>query len=318
MTSVLVTVDTPDGVIDLTVPAEHTIGDILGVVAPGVGSEDLGGWTLSEPGGRALDSTQTLEAAGVLDGTRLCLVPSGVDQPTPRRPVEPPLRRPVGASARLIVPDRMQSPERIATAVAAFLGRRRHPGARGPLDRMREAWTWTDHERRLEWLLTRPRIHRSIFIGVVGHRSDELAETLADTLARARVERVALVDGGMGGAITHRLGVLGTGFEAIASGLQRRDVTSFEQDLLFGRTRLGTLAVPAPGAHLPEDATVRGLLDGLTAHAGLIVVDCGTLEHQNAQLMERCDQIIMSTTGVAPPCDRQTIGAIWADVELSQ
>jgi hypothetical protein len=183
---------------------------------------------------------------------------------------------------------------------------------------MRQAWTWTDHERRLEWLLTRPRIHRSIFIGVVGHRSDELAETLADTLARARVERVTLVDGSMGGAITHRLGALGTGFEAIASGLQRRDATSFERDLLFGRTRLGTLAVPAPGARLPEDATVRRLLDGLTAHAGLIVADCGTLEHQNAQLIERCDQIIMSTTGVAPPCGRQTIGAIWADVELSQ
>lgn len=208
----------------------------------------------------------------------------------------------------------MRTPERIATAVDALLGRHRLPGAGGPLDRMRQAWTWTDHGRRLEWLLTRPRIRRSILIGVLGHRSDELAESLADTLAAVRLERVALVDGG--GAITRRLAEPGAGFETIASGLQRRDVTSFERDLLFGRTRLGTLAVPAaPSTRRPDDAIVRSLIDGLTSHAGLIVVDCGMPEHPNAALLERCDQIVVSTTGVVPPCERQTIVAVWRGAE---
>jgi hypothetical protein len=203
------------------------------------------------------------------------------------------------------------------TAVGAFVGRHRPPGAGGPIDRIRQAWAWTEHARRLDWLLTRPRIRRSIFIGVVGHRSNELAESLADTLAAARLERVVLVDGGGGGAITRRLREPGAGFDAIESGLRRRDVTSIERDLLFGRTELGTLAVPVdPSTPGPDAATTRRLCDSLPAHAGLIVVDCGTFEHTNTALMERCDQIVASTTGPVPHFEGQTIGAIWGHADL--
>jgi hypothetical protein len=314
VTSVLITIVTPDGPLDLAVPAELTIGHLVDIVRSGPqAAGDLRRWTLGEPGAAPLDPSQTLQAAGVLDGVCLSLVP--VDHPVRRGPTDASIR--VAGGDRRIVPEPTPTAERILTALQAFAGRHRPPGASGPVDRMRHAWTWTEHERRLEWLLTRPRIRRSIFIGVIGHRSDELAESLADTLSAARHERVALVDGGVGGSITRRLREVGAGFEAIESGLRRRDVTSIERDLLFGRTDLGTLAVPVdPSAPLPDAATMRRLCDSLPAHAGLIVIDCGTFERPNAALTERCDQVVVSTTGVVPHVDGQTIGAIWGDVEL--
>jgi hypothetical protein len=312
VTSVLVTIETPDGPLDLAVPADLTIGRLVDIVTSGLQAD--GSWTLCEPGTAPLDPSQTLETAGVLDGVRLSLVPVGVGRAVRREPPETSAR--VSADERKIIPDRTPTAARAVIALQAFVGRHRPPGANGPADRMRQAWTWTEHERRLEWLLTRPRIRRSIFIGVVGHRSDELAESLADTLSAARLERVVLVDGGIGGSITRRLRDLGAGFDAIESGLRSRDVTSIERDLLFGRTDLGTLAVPVdPSTPLPDTATMRGLCDALPAHAGLIVLDCGTLERPNAALAERCDQMVVSTTGVVPHTDRQAIGAIWGDGE---
>jgi hypothetical protein len=320
MTSVLITIETPDGPLDLSVPAQLTIGHLLDIVTPDrVGFGDLRGWTLGEPGGTPFDSSQTLEALGVLDGARLSLVPAGVDHPIRCRPSAPSTRVTADDRSRRVIPGRTPTPERILIALNAFVGRHRPPGARGPVDRMRQGWAWTEHERRLDWLLTRPRILRSILIGVVGHRSDELAESLADTLAAARLERVALVDGGTAGSITRRLREVGAGFEAVESGLRRTDLTSIERDLLFGRTDLGTLAVPVdPTAPLPDAATMRRLCDTLPNHAGLIVIDCGTLELPNAALMERCDQMVVSTTGVVPHVDGQAIGAIWGGVQLPQ
>jgi hypothetical protein len=221
--------------------------------------------------------------------------------------------------ARRIIPDRTPMRERVTTALSALVGRQRPSGAHGPFDRMRRAWVWTEHERRLNWLITRPRIHRPISIGVVGHRSDELAESLADTLEAARLERIVLVDGSSGGAITRRLREIGSTFQEIESGLRRRDVTSIERDLLFGRTALGTLAVPVDAsAPLPDGATMRRLCDSLVTHAGLVVMDCGPLDHPNAALLERCDQLVVSTTGVIPRLDGQIIVAVWGDTEPSR
>lgn len=317
MTSVLITIETPDGPLDLSVPSHITIGQLLGIVAP-TAPGDLEGWTLNASGGTALDPAHTLEAAGVLDGVRLSLAPAGADQAVHHRPPTPSIRVSAIDRAGRILPDRTPTRERVTTAISAFVGRRRPRGAHGPFDRMRQAWAWTEHERRLAWLVSRPRIHHPISIGVVGHRSDELAESLADTLETARLERTVLVDGGPGGAITRRLRELGSTFQEIESGLRRRDVTSIERDLLFGRTALGTLAVPVdPSAALPDGATMRRLCDSLTAHAGLIVMDCGPLEHPNAALLERCDQVVVSTTGVIPRLDGQVIGAVWGDTEPS-
>lgn len=317
MTSVLITIETPDGSLDLAVPTQLTIKDLLDIVARGVaGLGDLGGWTLSRPDGTPVNASETLEAVGVLDGTRLRLVPAGVDQPAVHRPEAPTIRAAAGDRARRVVPERAPTRARVTTAISALTGRHRPPGADGPLDRMRHAWAWTDHERRLDWLLTRPRLRRCIFIGVVGHRSDEVAERLAETLDGARTERVVLIDGGMGGSITRRLREVGDGFEAIESSLRRRDVTSIERDLKFGRTKLGTLAVPIDStATLPDAATMRRLCDSLPAHAGLVVVDCGSQERPNAALVDRCDQIVSSTTGVVPRFDAQTIAALWGDHE---
>ncbi len=219
-------------------------------------------------------------------------------------------------SAR-VVPGRMPTIERALTALKAFSGSHRPPGAHGPIDRMTHTWTWTDHDRRLEWLLTRPRIRRSVFIGVVGHRSDELAEALADTMAASRLERVVLVDCGAAGVISRRLREAGSGFDGIESGLSRTDLSSIERDLLFGRNDQGTLVVPIdPTTAPPDAATMRRLCASLSSHAGIVVFDCGALAAPNATAVECCDQVVASTTGAIRDFDAQLIAAIWGDGEL--
>ena len=99
MSSVLLTIETPDGPLDLSVPAHTTIEDLLDIVTQG-GFE---GWTLREPRGRPLDPTLTLEAAGVLDGVRLRLVAADADH------AEEPQRR-VTHPALRVIPDRTCSP----------------------------------------------------------------------------------------------------------------------------------------------------------------------------------------------------------------
>lgn len=315
MTSLLVTVETPGGSLDLAIPAHLTIEDLLETMAQGMASlGDLREWTLCERGGTPIDPSQTLEAAGVLDGARLSLVPIGADQPSDRTPTERSVRVAVGDRARRVVPERTPTAERISTALNALVGRHRPPEARGPLDRMRQAWAWTEHQRRLDWLITRPRLRRGIFIGVAGHRSDEVAERLADTLDRVRTERVVLVDGGVGGSISRRLRETGAGLEAIEAILRRRNVTSIERDLVFGRTNLGTLAVPVdPSAPLADAEIMRRLCESLPAHAGLVVIDCGPHDRLNAALIERCDQLVSSTMGSTECFAVQTIAAVWGD-----
>ena len=103
MTSALITIETPDGPLDLSVPTQMTIANLLAMMAPSViGAErDLRGWTLSEPGGVPLDSSQTLEEAGILDGVRLSLRPAGVDRPIDSLPVTPATRVSATAEASL-------------------------------------------------------------------------------------------------------------------------------------------------------------------------------------------------------------------------
>ena len=313
MTGVLVTIDTPDGPVDLSVPPQVTIERLLAMLSTTMtGSHDLRRWTVMDERGTVIAPSSTLEEAGVLDGSRLSLTPAGVES----QPDTPAASRSVRVSAHdrasRIIPDRTPTAERILTALSALIGHHRPPDSHGPLDRMRRAWAWTDHGRRLEWLLTRPRIRRSVFIGVVGHRSDELAEGLADAMSASRLERVVLVDGGGAAAISRRVREAGEGLETIESGLRRRDVTSIERDLLFGRTDRGTLVAPTdPSTPPPDAATMRRLFDSLPAHAGLIVIDCGTLETPNAALLERCDQIVVSSTGAIPRFEVQAIAATW-------
>jgi hypothetical protein len=317
MTGVLVTIDTPDGPRDLSVPAQVTIEGLLEMLSPTVsGSSGLRGWTLMDEHGTVITPSSSLEEAGVLDGTRLALAPAGVARQTGAPPASPSVRVAAHDRANRVIPDRTPKAGRVLTALSALIGRHRPPHSHGPLDRMRRAWEWTDHGRRLEWLLTRPRIRRSVFVGVVGHRSDELAERLADTVAASRLERVVLVDSSGTAAISRRLRVRGAGLETIESGLRRRDITSIERDLLFGRTNRGTLVVPTDPSHPPPAAaTMRRLCDSLRAHAGLIVVDCGTPETPNAALLESCDQIVVSSTGAMPRFEVQTIAATWGGDE---
>lgn len=313
MTNVLITIETPSGSVDLSVPARVTITDLLEMLAPVVGGHALG-WTLTDQHGPPIDESATLAEAGVLDGTRLALTPAGAEPPAVAAPTEPEVRiSPVDRAAR-VIPGRASTRERLAVAGRALIGSHRPPGAGGPVDRAVRAWEWTDHGRRLEWLLSRPRILRTVFLGVTGHRSDEVAEALADALTANRLDRVALVDGSPSAAVSRRLQHPGSGFEAVESSLRRRDLSSVERDQLFGRTCHGTLVVPRdPTTHASDASSMRRLCESLTTHAGLVVIDCGTSEAPNGPMLDLCDQIVVSTTGPIRRFGAQTIAALWGE-----
>jgi hypothetical protein len=311
MTNVLITIETASGSLDLSVPARVTMTELLEMLAPMVGVHARE-WTLTNRHGPPIDETATLEEARILDGTRLALNPADPEPPTmaPQQATASPVDR-----AALVIPDRASNRERVAIAARALIGSHRPPGAGGPVDRAARAWEWTDHGRRLEWLLSRPRIHRTVLIGVTGHRPDEVSEALADTFTANRMDRVVLVDGGVSAAVSRRLQHSGSGFEAIESALRRRELPSVERDLLFGRTRHGTLVVPRdPATDAPDGSSMNRLCESLATHAGIVVIDCGTY----AGVIHLCDQIVVSTTGPAPRFPAQTIVAVWGDVQLPQ
>ena len=314
MTNVLITIETPSGPMDLSVPARVTITELLAILAPVVESHPVE-WALTDPHGVPLDPAATIEDTQILDGTRLTLAPANAGPPVDDTP--PAVRiSPVDRAAR-VIPDRSSTRERVAITARALLASHSPAGAGGLIDRGARAWRWTDHERRLEWLLSRPKLRRTVFIGVTGHRHDDVAGSLADALTANRRDRVVLVDASTSAAVTRRLLHSGSGFAAIESCLQRGDVPGVERDLLFGRTRHGTLVVPRDLTRArPDGSTMERLSDSLATHARLVVNDCGPSTDPTRSMIDRCDQVVLSTTGPTPRFSAQTIVAVWGEGPL--
>jgi hypothetical protein len=63
---------------------------------------------------------------------------------------------------------------------------------------------------------------------------------------------------------------------------------------------------------------MRLMTDSLPIHATLIVIDCGSAEQPNAALVQRCDQLVASTTGAVPASTVQTIAAVWGEAETAR
>ena len=311
MTNVLITIETPAGPVDLSVPARVAITDLLELLAPHVDGHTPG-WRLTRRHGPPIEGSETLEQAGVLDGTRLALVSGATTGPPAGDAAAAPAPRVAAANhAARAIPDRVSTHERLTIAVRALVGTLRPAGAVGPLDRAARAWEWTNHRRRLEWLLSRPRIDRPVTIGVTGHRSDEVSEALADTLTANRLERVVLVDASPSGALSRRLHHSGSGAGLVESALRRSDLSSIERQGHFGRTRRGSLAVPREHTALePAVSCVQLLRD---APSSLTVIDCGTSEAPEAEMTDLCDQIVISTTGRPRPLSAPTIVAVWGE-----
>lgn len=317
MSTVLVTIDTPEGALDVSMPTGVDGTRLVSILVDRLGVPVTGaGWVFRTCDGTPIDGGATLEHHGVLDGTRLHLAPVEAGEETrPRHHVVPP--RPVAQSERptRVLPEPTDLTERIRLVVGAWRGSVRPRGARGRIDRARAAWVWTDHRRRLEWLLARPGMARSVVIGVVGHRSDDITTRLASVFSGTRLERVVVVDGDYEG---HRLSRRATGAavrpETVVSGMRRRDLMSVERDRLFARLGNGALIVPTdPHRAAPDAGAHRRLLDSLTGHAGIVVVDCGPSDRADATILLHCDQVVDASFGRTLHHAAQTVAVGWED-----
>lgn len=303
MKPLLVTIDTPDQSLDLAVPPEIACSDLIAMLAPGVSSDTT---VLMTMDGNVIDPHTTMIDAGVLDGTRLSL------QPPDFAPPPPPSGRRIDREARAgdVVPQPVPVSQRLRVTLQAAAGLTRPGGASGIIERAVAGWKWTDHRTRLDWLISRPRMHHPVIVGVVGHRSDELSLGVAEALAVARSERVVLVNSDTqkirGSA---RLGALDT-LTNIETSLRRSDLGSVARDRLFNQLPGGLLAIGL-GDPTSVPGSVGHLLTMLNTHAAIVVIDCGEIGFRNADMLGSCDQVILSTTGEWSPMTQQTIVASW-------
>lgn len=315
MSTLLVTIRTPRGPVDLSIPADLDGAGLVAMLAPTLGEPASGsGWQLTTfDHAIELAPQQTLEEAGILDGTILQLQPIGI-VPQADVPAQPQVSVvPHDRSAR-VIPRRVNRWERIGIALGAVSGAHVPPDATGLVDRVVKAWHWTDHRRRLEWLVSRPRLQRTVIVGVVGHRSIEISQSIATELTRVRHDRIVLI---AERAPFQHSGGPSTDFpnlESIDSGLRRANISSIERDALFARTEHGALLIPLDRSTPPPDvATFRRLLESLASHAGVVIIDAGTSESPASTTTDFCDQIIYSTTGPRRKLTAQTIVATWGN-----
>jgi hypothetical protein len=220
--TLLVTVQGPERRVDLELPADRTVAQLVPVLAEicaaGLASAS-DRWQLRLPGGEGLPPGQTLAAAGVLDGTllQLCDVGPGI-APAELPPVPLPAPLVQGGSLaraaspppavwedgltpqerlRLVLPPRASLAERLAE-VAAGVVSPGGDGLAGLLRRVPERWKETSYLAGLEESIGRPRLQRCVTIAVVSPRAGvgttTVAVLLGTLLALLRRDRVVPLD----------------------------------------------------------------------------------------------------------------------------
>lgn len=226
-----------------------------------------------------------------------------------------------GQRALKALPARIGAPRRCTYAAAAFLGLISTPqtmDARAR-DRARDMWRWTDHARRLEWIIGRPRLRRTLAIGVVSFAPGgaDLAVQLATALASARSNRVVLIDNRPDGAPRaipgHRHSIPGM--------VERRSVGAGADT--SGSTTVGADTVAGT---YPSYVSHRIALERAHPEAGLVVVDFGA--GADARWIASCDQMVVATNrpldgavvgelagrsvvvAIAPAADEETVAGI--------
>ena len=278
-----VTIAGPEGRVDVVVPAQTPISELiptfveLGVVPDTVGAN--GGrpvWALSAAGGGPLPRDKTLLACGITDGAVLTLtqIRSEAKAPPSPREVNRPRQRKGKPSdrTRSALPERLSGSARMSAAVQAFFGyepeepivesaapvdpsdrtRLTRAEHRSAGQRAKHSWRETDYIARLEHAISLPRLERCVTIAVVspkgGVGKTTLTALLGSMLARTRRDRVVAVDtnpdyGSLGRTLTPDHGVY---VDDLVDLLDRPDLTVTELDSQLGRAFEGLMVLPAP------------------------------------------------------------------------
>lgn len=202
MRHILVSLALGEQTIDLAIPPHLTSSDVLAwLAATGRWEEQATDPRLERSDGEVLDPDRSIEECGVLDGAILRV----------RSPDAAPLEVVDTASRHTVSP--VSIPEPLSLAERARIVLRVFGARDGGWRRALEAWRWTDHERRLAWLIGRPSLTAGAIIRVTGHRSRELAGWLASAIGSVRPGSTLVVEPGSdeqeGAATLDRLILIG-------------------------------------------------------------------------------------------------------------
>jgi hypothetical protein len=275
------------------VPIEQLVTSMVTLV--GDGSPAEGRWYAYRPGGDRLASHLTLAQAGVGDGDTIYVtratvaIDPGLSDAFPTSPdnMSPSER------AAQIIPHRATRRRRVLDTVRALLGTRSTIDAidGSVWERTSSMWHWGDHRRRLEWMIGRPQLNRTVTIGVTSQAdagaSSRLATALAWALASTRADRIMLIDGD-----PHRAGLtrLAAGrsqtITPLAAGSQVLDAR-------FGSDPVTVLGCDLSGSDIPDFDVYRRTLDRIRANAGVVVIDCGPVG--GSRLVDLCEQVVLVT-----------------------
>jgi MinD-like ATPase involved in chromosome partitioning or flagellar assembly len=332
MNTAAVTIAGPDRRVDLVVPTETPIDELVPTFLDlsaddGNGRADV--WTVSAPGTGPLPLDRTLAECGVSDGAVLTLTPVRSQAQAPPRPAVTgrpgPSRLSPRERVRAALPEELGGAGRLSHAVKAFFDhgdeppvlesaepRPQHhrelltrPEQRSAMQRAREAWREADYIGRLDRAIAAPRQLRCVTIAVVspkgGVGKTTLTALLGSILARARRERVVAVDsnpdfGSLGRTLVpdHPYFV-----DDVGDVLEQPDLSVTALDRHLGRAMDGLLVLPAPTeparmARLDETA-YRRVIERLQDKVGIVVLDCGTGLHDPAAraALAAADQILL-------------------------
>jgi MinD-like ATPase involved in chromosome partitioning or flagellar assembly len=279
-----VTIAGSEGRVDVVVPAETPIADLLPTFLD-LGLEerpDPAGpqpvWAVSPPGGAPLAGGQTLADAGVSDGDVLSLVQLRSAEQSPPRPrerhrrPEPARRGSPRERTQAVLPRRMSGSERLSEAVKAFFGhgpqepvlessapaeptaqqRLTRPEEPGATERWRASRRETAYLARLDRAVAAPRLGRCATIAVVSPKGGVGKTTttalLGSLFARVRRDRIVAVD------TNPDFGSLGRTLtpdhrlfvDDLIEVLGRPNLSVTELDRHLGRGPEGMMVLPAP------------------------------------------------------------------------
>ncbi len=286
--------DLPDDV-----PVEHLMPSMVTLVGDGCPAE--GRWLAYVAGGVRVDLSTTLTQMGLSDGDAVYVTRSthAID---PELPDPVPVRMddasPTERTSR-VIPERLTTRQRIIEAGRALVGSRVTPRALdcGAKERVADMWRWTDHGRRLDWIIGRPRLHRTVTIGVITQTdsgaSAHTAVDVATALSAARADRVILVDGDPERAgVTRLTGVGALTVVGAADGVDSLDAR-------FGSGTITVLGCDMRAGTTPGFDVYRRMLDRIRPSAGVVVIDCGPAG--SSRLPDLCEQIVLVTDGPVDP-----------------